>query len=400
MALDKTSSAVWQNAELVQKAKEIGARYTEKAVGLAQDIARISAPTGDEGMRAEFVAELFRSHGIPDVSVDAINDVVAVHPGKNPGSPLLLAAHIDTVFVEDTPLNIHSDTTKAFGPGVGDNSLGVAAVILMAEMLEEFGQPLSTALLLTGNVGEEGLGNLRGINKVLDTYPDIGAVVAIEGQNLGRITHIAVGSVRLRVVVTGPGGHSWGDFGNPNAILAAARIIESLEQIPLTQSPKTTLSVGMISGGISINSIAPEVTLDIDLRSTDPTSLSRLLTRVLATIDSPYKSLDPRIKVKHNVLGERPAGQASANSRIVTSAAEILRSLSCPPSADASSTDANAAIARGIPAICIGMTTGGSAHRMDEYIDIPPIGTGLAQLLLLSLSLSDDLAAGRLTGPA
>jgi acetylornithine deacetylase/succinyl-diaminopimelate desuccinylase-like protein len=260
-------------------------------------------------------------------------------------------------------------------------------------MLEDFGVQSETDLLLTGNVGEEGLGNLRGITRVLDDYPDIGATIAVEGQNLGRITHIAVGSVRLRVVVTGPGGHSWGDFGHPSAIHAAARLIESLERIPLTQSPKTTLNVGMISGGISINSIAPSCTFDIDIRSTDPIALKRVVDRVLASLGS----RDDRITSTCDVLGQRPAGQISVNSRIVVSAAEILRSLNCSPAADASSTDANAAIARNLPSICIGMTTGGSAHRLEEYIDIPPISTGLAQLMLLALSVSSDLRVGRLT---
>ena len=394
MPAPSTRIPIWQDAELVGRAFHVGAKYADRAIELAQEIARVAAPTGDEVDRARLVADLFRATGIADISIDDINDVVAIQKGRTSDQSVLLAAHTDTVFVRETPLEIYRDERKAYGPGVGDNSLGVAAVILIHEMLAEMDIEPATDILLTGNVGEEGLGNLRGINRVLDAHPEIGGVVAVEGQNLGRITHIAVGSHRLRVTVTGPGGHSWGDFGNPSAIHAAAQLINQLDRIPLTQSPKTTLSVGMINGGISINSIAPSVTFDVDLRSTNPGSLKRVVDRAYAALTS----RDDRIDIDIEVLGTRPAGQAAASSRIVTSAAEILRSLSCPPSADASSTDANAAIARGIPAICIGMTTGGNAHRIDEFIDVPPVATGLAQLALLAISLSDDLADGRLTG--
>ena len=393
MPSTQSDSPIWQNALVVGRAMSIGQAFTDRAVTLASQIARVAAPTGQEADRAVVVADLFRSHGTPNVSSDEIHDVVARHPGKDSTRAVLLAAHTDTVFHRDTHLNIYRELDKGYGPGLGDNSLGVAAVILIPQMIEELGLQPPTDLLLTGNVGEEGLGNLRGITKVLEDNADVGAVVAVEGQNLGRITHIAVGSVRLRVTVTGPGGHSWGDFGNPSAIHGAARLIDALDRIPLTQSPKTTLNIGMISGGISINSIAPTTSFDVDLRSTDPVALKRLVDRVYAAL-SPR---DDRISVEIEVLGRRPAGQVPVTSRIVVSAAEILRSLNCSPAADASSTDANAAIAMGIPAICVGMTSGGNAHRMDEYIEIPPIATGLAQLMLLTLSVSSDLAQGRLS---
>ena len=353
----------------------------------------VAAPTNDERDRAVLVADLFQTHGAIDVSVDSIHDVVGRLRGVSPGKALLLAAHTDTVFSRETMLKIHQDEQRAYGPGLGDNSLGVASVVLLPDMLDALGATPATDILLTGNVGEEGLGNLRGITQVLTDHSDVGAVIAVEGQNLGRITHIAVGSVRLRVTVIGPGGHSWGDFGNPSAIHAAARLIDQLDRIPLTQSPKTTLNVGMISGGISINSIAPTVTFDVDLRSTDATALKRVVDRVHAAL----VPRDERISVDVEVLGKRPAGQVAVTSRIVVAAAEILRSLSCSPAADASSTDANAAIAMGLPAVCIGLTTGGNAHRLDEYIDLEPVKTGLAQMILLSLAVSSDLAQGRLS---
>ena len=393
MSTQAPQTEIWQDQAIVGRAKAIGESFAGIVLDTAQAIAAVAAPTGDEAARAALVATLFRAHGLSDVVQDDLHDVVARALGQNHGTAVLLAGHTDTVFARETPIRLWADDTRAYGPGLGDNSLGIAAVIHVNNMIRELGVPLETDLLLTGNVGEEGLGNLRGAKRVLDDYPEIGAMVAVEGQNLGRITHIAVGSQRLRVTVTGPGGHSWGDFGNTSAIHAAAKLIDALDRIPLTQSPKTTLNVGMISGGISINSIAPEVTFDIDARSTDPAALRRVVDRIRAALSS----RDDRIQVKTDILGDRPAGQVPPSSRIVTSAAEILQTLGCQASADASSTDANAAIARGIPAICIGMTTGANAHRLEEYIDIGPIATGLSQLLLLAVSLARDLNAGRLT---
>ena len=389
----QSHSAAWQDAGLVARVRDSAARFADEAIELAIRIATVPAPTGQEQERADLVSELFHDFGVRDVATDRLSDVTGRIHGKTRDRSVLLAAHIDTVFALDTPIKIVREIHRIAGPGVGDNSLGVASVLLLHRILGDLEITPATDVILTGNVGEEGVGNLRGVTEVLNSNDDIGAVVAVEGQNLGRITHIAVGSVRLRVTVSGPGGHSWGDFGNPSAIHAAARLIDALDRIPLTQSPKTTLSVGMISGGISINSIAPRATFDVDLRSTDPTSLKRLVDRVYAAL-SPR---DDRITVEVEVLGKRPAGQVPASGRIVTTAAEVLRTLAYPPTADASSTDANVAISRGIPAICIGITTGGNAHRLDEFIDTPPIASGLAQLVLLTLSLCFDLANDALT---
>jgi tripeptide aminopeptidase len=393
MSFPSTDSPIWQDAAAVQRAREVGAQFADRVIETARVIAMVAAPTNDERDRAVLVADLFQTHGASEVTTDDIQDVVGRMAGQNRDRAVLIAAHTDTVFSRETVLKIHQDDERGYGPGLGDNSLGVASVVFMPEMLAALGAIPATDLLLTGNVGEEGLGNLRGITRVLTDHDDTGAVIAVEGQNLGRITHIAVGSVRLRVTVTGPGGHSWGDFGNPSAIHAAARLIDQLDRIPLTQSPKTTLNVGMIRGGISINSIAPSVTFDVDLRSTDPTALKRVVDRVHAALTP----RDERISVEVEILGKRPAGQVAVTSRIVVAAAEILRSLSHAPAADASSTDANAAIAMGLPAVCIGLTTGGNAHRLDEYIDLAPVKTGLAQLILLSLAVSEDLARGRLS---
>jgi acetylornithine deacetylase/succinyl-diaminopimelate desuccinylase-like protein len=224
----------------------------------------------------------------------------------------------------------------------------------------------------------------------MDRYPEIGAVIAVEGHNLGRVTHVAVGSRRLRVRVSGPGGHSWGDFGNASAIHAAADIVSELARLPLPTSPKTTLNVGTFNGGISVNTIAPEASFVLDLRSVDEAALRRLSERVDAILRAPRANITTMVEV----LGVRPAGVVSPASRIVRLAIETLESMGISPTGDASSTDANIPISRGIPAVCIGLTTGGHVHREDEFIDVGPVASGLTQLVLLSLAVTAELGTG------
>ena len=292
-----------------------------------------------------------------------------------------------------TPLEISHDAQRSYGPGIGDNCLGIASALLLPSMLEAAGVQPDVDLLVTGNVGEEGLGNLRGMIAVMDAHPDIGGVIAIEGHNLGRVTHVAVGSVRYRVNVEGPGGHSWGDFGVPNAIHAAAAIIENLDSIPLPGNPKTTLNVGVIEGGISVNTIPPTCTFLLDLRPVDAGELTRLNTKVQKILDRPRKD----IQVTAEVLGVRPAGQVAPNARIIRIASAILESMGVSPTGDASSTDANIPISRGIPAVCIGLTYGGNVHKEDEYIEREPVARGVYQLLGLTVAAAEELRFGRLT---
>lgn len=367
-----------------------------EVIELAAQIAAVPAPTGDEFARSRVVADLFGSAGSLTVETDALGDVVARLRGSGPGPSLLLAAHLDTVFPAGTDLTVRRDGDRVAGPGIGDNSLGVAAVVLVPELLRRLGARPAVDLLLTGNVGEEGLGNLRGMRAVMDRWPEIGAAVAIEGQNLGRVTHVAVGSRRLRITTNGPGGHSWGDFGRPSAIHALARLIAQLADLPLLAEPKTTLNAGTITGGISVNTIAPSASCVLDMRSTDSSALDRLAAQVEELVARAGRD---GITTEIEVLGVRPAGTVPLDSLIVRIAGEMLAALGVSVIFDASSTDANVPIARGIPAICVGLTTGGNAHRLDEYIEVGPVATGLAQLALLALRLGDALARGDLTAP-
>jgi acetylornithine deacetylase/succinyl-diaminopimelate desuccinylase-like protein len=384
-----------QSPDHVAAIWEAATTLVPRVLDLTEQITLVAAPTGDEGRRAELVAELFSAEGLA-TTTDELHDVVATLPGARNGldqPAVLLAAHTDTVFPANTPLNVRRTETTLHGPGIGDNCLGVAAVLVLPELLRRVGAQPAVDLLLTGNVGEEGLGNLRGVRAVVDAHPRIGAMAAIEGHNLGRVTHIAVGSKRLRLTATGPGGHSWGDFGQPSALHALARLIAELDAIPLARVPKTTLNVGQIEGGVSVNTIAPTASCLVDMRSIDAESLARLADRVDRIVLAANRG---GITVSSDVLGERPAGVVPLDSPIIKIATDALADLGIQAAFDASSTDANVPISRGIPAVCIGLTHGGHVHRVDEYIDTPPIATGLAQLAILALGLANGVASGEL----
>jgi tripeptide aminopeptidase len=370
----------------------VAEQFATSVLGLAGELAAIPAPTGDERRRTEFVLDRMATLPFDHIDVDEMGNVVGRLQGLTEAPRVLIAAHLDTVFPPGTPLEVSSDALRSYGPGIGDNCLGIAAALLMPSMFEAAGVRPDVDLLITGNVGEEGLGNLRGMIAVMDEHPEVGAVIAVEGHNLGRVTHIAVGSMRYRITVEGPGGHSWGDFGKRNAIHAAAAIISELDEIELPVSPKTTLSVGTIQGGTSVNTIALRCTFLLDLRSVDAKELTKLNHAVERILVRKRKE----ISVSTELLGVRPAGQVSPNARITRIASAILESIGISPTGDASSTDANIPISRGIPAVCIGLTHGGNVHKEDEYIERDPVGRGLYQLLGLTVSVAEELRFGRL----
>lgn len=367
--------------------------FAPQVLTLAEEIAAVPAPTGEEELRTAFVRDRMAALPFDGVDVDDIGNVVGRLQGLSPTPQLLIAAHIDTVFPMNTRLEISNDAKRSYGPGIGDNCLGIAAAMLIPSMLEAAGVRPDVDLLITGNVGEEGLGNLRGMIAVMDSHPETGAVIAIEGHNLGRVTHIAVGSMRYRITVEGPGGHSWGDFGKRNAIQAAASIITDLSDIDLPTSPKTTLNVGTIAGGISVNTIAPSCSFLLDLRSVDAKELAKLNASVERILNRKRKE----ITVTADLLGVRPAGQVAPTARITRIASAILESMGIAPTGDASSTDANIPISRGIPAVCIGLTHGGNVHKEDEFIEREPVARGVYQLLGLTVAVAEELRFGRLT---
>lgn len=367
--------------------------YVESIVELATRLSEVPAPTNDEAQRATAVREELERLGYEDVMEDELHNVTGRISGKDASHCLLLAGHIDTVFPRDVNLTVTREDDALYGPGIGDNTVSVASVAIISRALRDLGVVPAVDIVVTGNVGEEGLGDLRGMRAVVDALPNLGGVIAVEGHSLGRITHRAVGSRRLRVTATGPGGHSWGQAGLPSAIHHLAKIVARLDDIPLSDDPKTSFNAGIFQGGISVNTIAPEAVAVLDMRSTSAEALADLVSEVERVLAMPAPD---GIHVDVKVVGDRPAGELPADQGLVPIATSVLRELGFDVAYDASSTDANIPISRGIPAICIGLTTGGNVHRVDEYINISPLAKGFAQLVLTAIRSADAIAAGRL----
>jgi len=361
-----------------------------QVVNLTERICLIPAPSYAESERARFVAGEFERRGLA-VEVDEIGNVYARRRGRGEASTLMVAAHTDTVFPAGTEIRVRRGDGRLTGPGIGDNSLGVAAILGLADAVAASGLQTPGDLLLVANVGEEGLGNLRGIRAAVDRFEaEIGAVVAVEGHDLGRVTHGGVGSRRVKVTVTGPGGHSWGAFGEPSAIHELGFIIADIARMRMPAEPKTTFNVGMVEGGVSVNTIAPNASAIIDMRSVSADALGTLARDVERIVESRrIGSVSTRI----DVLGERPAGEIPVTAPVVRAAVSALAALGIDAHLNVSSTDANIPIARGIPAVCVGLTHGSGAHRIDETIELAPIEDGLIQLALLVEAFPVD--AGR-----
>jgi tripeptide aminopeptidase len=355
------------------------AKRTEAVGKLAQRICEVPAPTGQEQQRAQLVASLWRERGYTP-EIDPIGNVYT-RRGKHEQRPvLMLLAHTDTVFPQTTPISVERQGDILRGPGIGDNSVNVAAMISALDILDELGKETDADILAVADVGEEGLGNLLGARTAVERYRgQLGAVIAIDG-SLGNITHIAVGSKRWRITVRGRGGHSYGAFGTPSAIHGLGRIIAAIADLQVPQQPKTTYNVGIIEGGTSVNTIAPRASALLDMRSTDITALEQIANEVKTIVEQHAGS---GLQTEIEVLGERPAGARSQSDPLVQLAAEALTWLGIEPKYGAASTDANIPISLNIPAVCIGITQVERMHTLEEFLHVPPIGNGLAQLTRL-----------------
>jgi tripeptide aminopeptidase len=342
-------------------------------------ICELPAPPFAEGPRAELVAFLLGEIGTP-ARIDAIGNVVAAPTGEEGPGAIVFAAHLDTVFAEGTEIVCEESGGRLAAPGVGDNSVAVAALLHLARHLH--GRPLARPVVLAATVGEEGLGDLRGAKALLEDL-DVAAFVAVEGQMLEELRTAGVGSVRLQLTVRGPGGHPWGDRGTPSAVHGLVDLLSGA--LAEAHAADVVVNVGVIEGGTVINAIAGEATALIDLRAED----EGVLRGTAARIEEVLAWAPPGLEVDVQALGRRPAGRIAADHPLLAAARRARETAGLPPAEEgASSTDANAAYGRGIPALTVGVTTGGNAHRLDEYIDLAPIGSGLAALEALADALT------------
>ena len=327
----------------------------------------IAAPTFTEAERGRAMAEMLRAAGARPATDPAGN--VLARFGPDDGEAAIVTAHLDTVFPAGTPLDARREGDRLRGPGVGDDCLGLAALLHLARRLAAAAP--QRPVLLAATVGEEGLGDLRGAKAVLDEHR-CRAFVALEGHGRDNLQTAGIGSARIRARATGPGGHSWGDRGTPSAVHALVGALEAATRA----AGERHINVGVIAGGTSINTIAAEATAEIDLRDGDDAALERTRDAVAAALRD---AVPGGIDLELEPIGRRPAGATPGDHPLVQ-AARAARAAAGLAAAeeDASSTDANAAMGRGIAAIGVGLTHGMHAHRTDEVVELAPLGAGIA----------------------
>jgi tripeptide aminopeptidase len=361
--------------------KDVVSEVVARTLDLAIAVQQIPAPTFLEADRAIYIQERFQTEGLRDVSRDTTGNVYARLPGEGLKPPLMVSAHLDTVFPMQMDLHLQRDEHTIQGAGIGDNALGVAGLFGLVWLLKERHVKLPGDVWLAANVSEEGLGDLVGMRAVVDRFDgQVLAYVVLEGMALGQIYHRGLGVNRYRIGVVTPGGHSWVNKDRPSAIHELAKLVTRITGLPVPEKPRTTINVGVINGGISVNTIAPEAFLELDLRSEDGDVLADLATRVVVLVES-AKLMDVRVTADR--IGDRPQGAIPADHPLVGLAVDCLESLGIQPQLNIGSTDANIPLSRGYPAVCIGLTTGTGAHTVGESIDISPLANGLDQLVKL-----------------
>ena len=355
-----------------------------RILDLAIAIQQIPAPTFHEGERAEFMRARFAEQGLENVQTDSVGNVYACLPALRPPltvdrKPLIVSAHLDTVFPLSVDLGWEREPERILAPGIGDNSLGVAGLLGLVWALRERDLSLPGDLWLVANVCEEGLGNLRGIRSVVDRFgPGALAYIIVEGMALGQVYHRGLGVRRYRIAIRTSGGHSWIDYGQPSAIHELTALSARLTALELPRTPRTTLNIGVISGGSSVNTIAAEAMLELDLRSESAGTLEAVAGQIEESVRISQK---PGVNIALEVIGQRPSGEISVEHPLVKTAQSCLRETGIEPHLNIGSTDANLPLSLGLPSVAIGLTTGGRAHTVHEFINIPPLEKGIKQLV-------------------
>jgi tripeptide aminopeptidase len=344
----------------------------ERLIERAISIQSIPAPTFSEGARAAWIYKEFDQLDISKPERDPTGNIYLRIPGAEK-LPVVVSAHLDTVFPMETPLQVKRTSNCIYGPGIGDNAISLAVLLELAEDLKNTHLPGDVWLVAT--VGEEGLGNLLGMRQVVSRFSDqVSAYIILEGMSLGHIYHKGSHIRRFRISATGPSGHPWIHNRRPSAIHTLIEISHEMLALALPSSPKTILNVGLFHGGTTINSIAGQAYFEIDLRSEEAQTLDRLTRRIEDVVTS--HEVDD-LFLKSKMIGERVGGHLPENHPLVKAAKQALQSAGQKTiSLETGSTDANVPLSMGLPAVCVGLTYGGGAHSLEEYIEISPIGKG------------------------
>ncbi len=363
-------------------------------------LTEIAAPEFQEGPRGELLAKIFAVSGLT-VRTDSAGNVIGERPGTEPGGAILFAAHLDTVFPAGTDVRVKRSGSRLAAPGISDNGAGLAALAGLARALSESRIRTTKTIVLAGDVGEEGEGNLRGIRALVESYGKrLAAVIAVDGPSADHITTQGIASRRFEVSITGPGGHSWSEFGAPNPITAISRGIVRFSSISVPTDPRSSFNFGVIEGGTSVNSIPASALVKIDLRSEKELELDRmegiLRQAMQAGLKDEIAATDAKsdaLGLSFRSLGARPAGKLPDDSPLLATLRSVDDFLGNHARVERSSTDANIPLSLGLPAVALGGGgKGGGSHTLAEWYDPSGRELGLKRLFLLAIALAGPQA--------
>lgn len=359
----------------------------------------IPAPTFAEAARASDYATRLKAAGLTDVRIDEAGNVIGTYHGSGKGPVIVLAAHLDTVYPAATDLTVHEKDGRLYAPGIADNGRSLAAMLTIVQAMRDAGVRTEGDVLFVANVGEEGLGDLKGVKYLFSQRKDIKAFVGLEpalGTDGDPVTYIGTGSRRFKVTLHGPGGHSYEGFGLPSAVHAAGRVIAHIDDVRVPSQPKVTFNVGVVQGGQSVNSISAEASMLIDIRSADAPLLAKVEQQIKAAIQQGVDETNQRwnskaITADVVLIGDRPAGQMAADALIVRTALAAAKVQGRPALLDGPhSTDANLPMSLGVPAITMsgGGSSGGYHSEKLEWWSALNAHTGPQNVLLTILGLA------------
>ncbi len=380
----------------VRAALDAARRNEPSAIDQQVRICEIPAPPFKEEVRGQELKRLFEGLGLKDVRIDRAGNVIGVRPGRAAHPNLVFSAHLDTVFPEGTDVKVKRDGDVLKGPGIGDDCRGLTVMLSVIRALNEAHVETPGTITFVADVGEEGLGDLRGMKSLFyeSLKGQIDKFISVDGTGLG-IVHVGVGSNRYRVTFKGPGGHSFGAFGMANPIQAMGRAIAKIDAFEVPTQPKTTFNVGRVGGGTSVNAIPFEAWMEVDMRSADPASLKAVDAKFNAAVKEAVEEENRRwnnrgpVSVAAELVGVRPAGQTPKDSPIVQTAIGVSRALQIDEVLREGSTDSNVPMNLGIPAITIsGGGNGTGAHSLNEAFDTKDSWRGTQRAILLAVALA------------
>jgi tripeptide aminopeptidase len=373
-AVETATTAILANPKVIKTLEDIKAD-DDRALAEQKRITEIPAPPYKESVRAAYYLKRFQELGFKDASIDTEGNVIGLRKGSGGGPKLVVSAHLDTVFPEGTDVTVKEKDGVILAPGIGDDSRGLAALLSLIQAMNANDVKTVGDVLFVGTVGEEELGNLRGVKALFRDHTDVDGFISIDGLGITRIVNQGTGSHRYEMIFRGPGGHSFQEFGLPSAIHAMGRAIAKISELQTPPEPKTTFTVGTAVGGTSVNAIAAEARMAVDMRSDSTEELLKLEARLLDLVKQAVAEENTRwnsdkISVEIKLIGDRPAGIVAMDSPIVQATQRAVAVVTRAPRVTfaGSSTDSNWAMSRGIPAVTIGGGgEGGNWHSRNEW---------------------------------